>query len=193
MKTQGLTSLFPMRDIAVMGLAEILPRLPLLLRRIQGNGGLCVAQSPDVLVMIDSPEFAHRVARKVKKQRPDIKIVIYVAPTVWAYGKAALRKMRQFADHVLAVLPFEPRVYRALDGPDCHYVGHSVVQRMGTKKQGAAFKKKLSISKQEKLLRFLPGSRISEIKRPAHLSASIYAACGPVARLSVYVACCCAP
>ncbi len=165
MKAQGLTSLFPMRDIAVMGLAEILPRLPLLLRRIQEMVDYVLAQSPDVLVMIDSPEFAHRVARKVKKQRPDIKIVIYVAPTVWAWRQGRAQKMRQFADHVLAVLPFEPRVYRALDGPDCHYVGHSVVQRMGTKKQGAAFKKKLSISKQEKIIAILPGSRISEIKR----------------------------
>ena len=110
METEGLDSLFPMADIAVMGIAEILPRLPSLLRRINEMAAYVIDQDPNVLVLIDSPEFAHRVAKKVKALKPELPVITYVAPTVWAWRQSRAAKMKSYMDHILSVLPFEPQV-----------------------------------------------------------------------------------
>ena len=164
MEAQGLESLFPMAEIAVMGVSEILPRLPNLLRRINQMANYVISQQPDALVLIDSPEFAHRVAKKVKAELPDLPIITYVAPTVWAWRQGRAAKMKAYMDHVLAVLPFEPRVFESLNGPECSYVGHSAIHRMGTKKQATNFRQKYGFGK-DKIIAILPGSRVSEIRR----------------------------
>jgi len=130
MMAQGLASIFPMSDIAVMGLKEILPRLPELFKRVDEAVAHALASEPDVMVLIDSPEFNHRVAKRVKAQRPETKILCYVAPHVWAWRQGRARKMRRYFDAVMAFLPFEPDVFAANDGPPCHFVGHPIVDRL---------------------------------------------------------------
>ena len=90
-----------------------------------------IAAKPDVLVIIDSPEFTHRVARRVRARAPAIPIVDYVCPSVWAWRPGRARAMRAYVDHVLALLPFEPAVMRQLGGPPCTFVGHPLSERVG--------------------------------------------------------------
>ena len=108
MAEQGLVSQFPMEDVAVMGVGAILARLPTLLRRVYGTVAAAVAAEPDALVIIDSPEFTHPIAKRVRRRRPEIPIIDYVSPSVWAWRPGRARKMRGYVDHVLALLPFEP-------------------------------------------------------------------------------------
>ena len=156
----GLNSLFPMSDIAVMGLVPVLKRLPLLIRRIKVTALAVMATRPDVLVLIDAPDFTHRVAKKVRKACPDLPIIDYVSPTVWAWRPGRAKKMRAYTDHVMALLPFEPAAHRRLGGPDCTYVGHPLIERL------AEFRPQADDPTREDknpLVLILPGSRRSEI------------------------------
>ncbi|PPQ39682.1 lipid-A-disaccharide synthase [Rhodoblastus acidophilus] len=130
MARAGFASLFPLADISVMGILPVLRRLPTVLRRIDETARAVVASRPDVLVLIDSPDFTHRVAKKARKALPDLKVVDYVSPTVWAWRPGRAKKMRKIIDLVLAVLPFEPAAHQRLGGPKCIYVGHSLVERV---------------------------------------------------------------
>src|SRR5579863_9572194 len=130
MRAEGLASLFPLHDLAVMGFIPVLMRLPKLLARIEMTAQTVLSFNPDVLVIIDSPDFTHRVARRVRKAKPDLPIVDYVSPTVWAWRPGRAARMRGTIDHVLALLPFEPAVYQRLGGPACTYVGHPLIEKM---------------------------------------------------------------
>ena len=167
MEAGGLTSLFPMSDIAVMGPAAIIEHLPQLLRRIRETASAAVEASPDVVVIIDAPEFTHRVARRIRKERPDLPIVNYVSPSVWAWRSWRAARMRAYVDEVLALLPFEPEVHARLGGPPCTYVGHPLIERRhwidALDPQG--LKDRLGLSDSRPLLLVLPGSRRSEIVR----------------------------
>lgn len=165
MEAQGLQSLFPIDVIAVMGIGEILSRLRPILRRIAEMVAYVVEQNPDMLVLIDSPEFMHRVAHKVKQKKPNLLIVDYVAPQVWGWRQGRVKKMRAYFDHVLAVLPFEASVFNSLEGLESTYVGHPAIMRMGKASQGKAFRKKYMIEKDQRLIAVVPGSRMSEVKR----------------------------
>ncbi len=163
MEGQGLSSLFAFSDIDVMGFLPVIARLPLVLRRIRETADAVVAARPDILVAIDSPDFTHRVARRVKARLPALPVVDYVSPTVWAWRPGRARKMRACFDRVLALLPFEPEAHRRLGGPVCDYVGHPLIERVSA----------LRPSPDEALAResgppsivVLPGSRQSEISR----------------------------
>jgi lipid-A-disaccharide synthase len=163
MAREGLASLFPLGEIAVMGLLPVLARLPRLLRRIDQTARAAVAASPDCLVLIDAPDFTHRVARRLRRTRPDLPVVDYVAPTVWAWRSGRARAMRAHIDEVLAVLPFEPEAFRRLDGPACAYVGHPLVERLGelTPTPEEAARREA----EPPLLLVLPGSRRAEVAR----------------------------
>jgi len=171
MEGEGLKSLFPLADIAVMGIVSVLARLPLLRARIKETADAVVAQTPDILLIIDSPDFTHRVARFVRKRRPDLLIVDYVSPTVWAWRPQRAKHMRATIDHVMALLPFEPEAYRRLDGPACTYVGHPLIEHLErlTPSPAEAAERETS----PPLILLLPGSRRSEIK---HLLAVFRAA-----------------
>ncbi|MBT4889288.1 MAG: lipid-A-disaccharide synthase, partial [Rhodospirillales bacterium] len=106
MQNQGLASIFPMEDLAVMGLAEVLPRLPLLMQRIKQTINEVIKTQPDCVVSIDAPDFSFRVLKKLKGQ--GIPLVHYVAPSVWAWRPGRAKKIAAFLDHLLALLPFEP-------------------------------------------------------------------------------------
>lgn len=164
MSDQGLVSIFPMAEIAVMGLKEILPRLPKLFKLVDQTVEHALATSPDALVLIDSPEFNHRVAKRVKAARPDIPILCYVAPHVWAWRQGRAKKMKKYFDAVMAFLPFEPDVFAANDGPPCHFVGHPIMDRIKALVPLPNFGKKHGIRDTHKPLVILPGSRLSEIK-----------------------------
>jgi lipid-A-disaccharide synthase len=165
MSSAGLTSLFAMSDISVMGLAPVIARLPTLLSRIDETARAALAAKPDCLVIIDSPDFTHRVARKVKRARPDLPIIDYVSPTVWAWRPGRARAMRDYVDCVLALLPFEPAAHARLGGPRCVYVGHPLVERL----DALASAGRRGEGGERPLLLILPGSRVAEIERMAPL------------------------
>ncbi len=163
MTEAGLASLFPLADIAVNGILPVLARLPSLLRRLDQTAAAVIAEKPDALVIIDSPDFTHRVARRCRGLLPDMPIIDYVSPTVWAWRQGRARQMRAYIDHVLALLPFEPEAYRRLQGPPCSYVGHPLVERASELKPGSEDLKRRA--GEPPLLVILPGSRHSEIAR----------------------------
>lgn len=163
MEAEGLRSLFPMGDIAVMGIVPVLKRLPTLLARIRATAAAIVEARPDGLVIIDSPDFTHRVARRVRKALPDLPIVDYVSPSVWAWRPGRARKMLAYVDRVLGLLPFEPEAYVRLGGPPCVYVGHPLIERLDELRPNPDEIRRRSAEPPRIVV--LPGSRRSEISR----------------------------
>jgi lipid-A-disaccharide synthase len=161
METEGLRSLFPISDIAVMGILPVLGRLPTLLARIRTTAAAIIAASPDALVIIDSPDFTHRVARRVRAALPKLPIVDYVSPSVWAWRPGRAKAMQTYVDCVLALLPFEPEAYRRLGGPRCVYVGHPLIERLGDLRPKANEARRPASA--PPLIVVLPGSRRSEV------------------------------
>ena len=159
MAAQGLTSLFPMKELTVMGLAEILPLIPAMLRRIAGTVAEIRSLGPAALVTIDSPGFNFRVASRLKGA--GIPLVHYVAPSVWAWRPGRARKIAGFLDHLLAVLPFEPPYFEAVGLP-CTFVGHPVLESGAGDGDGPGFRRRHRISPEAPLIVALPGSRSSE-------------------------------
>jgi lipid-A-disaccharide synthase len=162
MAREGLTSLFPIEELSIMGLASVVKQLPMILRRIRKTADAVTQASPDVLVIIDSPDFTHRVARRVRARDPAIPIIDYVSPSVWAWRPGRARAMLRYVDHVLALLPFEPEAYRKLRGPPCSYVGHPLIEQIGRLRPGADEQKRRN--EPPPVLLVLPGSRRSEIR-----------------------------
>lgn len=167
MEAEGLASIFPLSDVAVMGPVEILKRLPKLIRRVYSTVDAALAAEPDIVVIIDSPEFTHPIAKRIRKGRPDIAIIDYVSPTVWAWRPGRAKKMAPYVDHLLALLPFEPDAHKRLGGPRCSYVGHPLIERVawvdGLKPERLAAR--LGIEKGRPVLVVLPGSRSSEVAK----------------------------
>jgi lipid-A-disaccharide synthase len=163
MEAEGLASLFPISDIAVMGILPVLARLPKLLARIRETAETIVAARPDALVIIDSPDFTHRVARRVRAALPKLPIVDYVSPSVWAWRPGRASAMRAYVDCVLALLPFEPEAYQRLSGPRCIYVGHPLIERLGELRPNSDEARRPVSA--PPLVVVLPGSRRSEVTR----------------------------
>jgi lipid-A-disaccharide synthase len=162
MAREGLASLFPIEELSIIGLADVVRQLPKILRLIRQTATAVMESSPDILVIIDSPDFTHRVARRVRAQDPAIPIVDYVSPTVWAWRPGRARAMRAYVDHVLALLPFEPEEYRKLRGPPCSYVGHPLTEQVGMLRPGVEEQKRRDET--PRVLLVLPGSRRSEVR-----------------------------
>lgn len=161
MQAEGLTSLFPMEELSVMGIAEVLPKYRHLKRRIRETAAAVLTSGAEALVTIDSPDFCLRVAKIVKAARPDFRTIHYVAPSVWAWRPGRAVKMARVIDHVLALLPFEPP-YMTAAGMSCDFVGHPVVaEPLASPAERAGF------AGQGPLLLVLPGSRQSEVYRLA--------------------------
>lgn len=163
MEREGLASLFPIEDLSVIGFSAVVRRLPLILRRIRETASTIITARPDVLIIIDSPDFTHRVARRVRAAMPSIPIVDYVSPSVWAWRPGRARAMRAYVDHILALLPFEPAVHARLGGPPCTYVGHPLLESAALLRpndQEAA--RRLA---DPPVVLVLPGSRTAEVRR----------------------------
>jgi len=162
MEAQGLRSLFPMSELSVMGLAEVLPRIPALLRRIAETAKAIERLRPDVVVTIDSPDFTHRVAARIRHL--GIPVVHYVAPTVWAWRPSRARKLAKLVDHVMTLFPFEPPYFER-EGLAATFVGHPVVERAGPQPRGDAFRSAHDIGVGAPVIGVLPGSRRGELAR----------------------------
>ncbi len=165
MQAQGLNSLFPMDELSVMGIAEILPKYRQLMARINQTAAQVLDEQPDVLITIDSPDFCLRVARRVKAQS-DIRTVHYVAPTVWAWRAGRAQKMARVIDHVLALFPFEPPYMQAA-GMACDFVGHPVVAEPTASADDIAELRARYDLGSDPCLLVLPGSRRGEVTRLA--------------------------
>ena len=167
MAKEGLISQFPISDVAVMGLTSVIARLPRLVRRVWWTADAAVAAEPNAVVVIDSPEFTHPIAKRIRKRRPDIPIVDYVSPSVWAWRPGRARRMRRYVDHVMALLPFEPDAHRRLGGPPCTYVGHPLIERRDwlTALDPAPLAALLGLDPARPVVAVLPGSRRSEVGR----------------------------
>lgn len=177
MRAAGLESLYPMEDLTAIGISAVLGKLPTILRRLKETVAAILADPPDVLVLIDAPDFTHRVAARVRAANPRIPIVKYVSPTVWVWREGRARAMRPHVDALLALLPFEPEVHRQLGGPPTFYVGHPLLERLHELRPDTQEQARRR-SEPARLL-VLPGSRRREIVR---LGADFGAALGQVAR-----------
>lgn len=165
MAAQGLDSLFPMEELTVMGIMEVLPRYWDLKARIAELGAKVADLAPDALITIDSPDFCLRVAQAARALRPDLRTIHYVAPSVWAWRPGRARKMARDVDHVLAILPFEPPLMREA-GMTCDFVGHPVVaEPVASPEIAAAFRAAHDIAPDAPLVLCLPGSRRTEVSR----------------------------
>ena len=162
MAREGLNSLFPIEELSIVGFAAVVKQLRKILRLIRQTVDAVIDASPDILVIIDSPDFTHRVARRVRARTPLLPIVDYVSPSVWAWRPGRARTMRSYIDHVLALLPFEPAAYRELHGPPCSYVGHSLIEQIATLRPDTAEQQRRDA--RPPVLLVLPGSRRSEIR-----------------------------
>lgn len=163
MAAQGFESLFPLEATSVMGVAEIVPRIPAILKLIAQAADFAVETKPDAVVIIDSPEFTQRVAKAIKKRAPRIATINFVAPQVWAARQGRARKMADYLDLVLALLPFEPPFFERY-GLKCVFVGHPAIERAARMAGGKEFRARHNIAPDAKLLLVLPGSRGSEVK-----------------------------
>ncbi|GLR53320.1 lipid-A-disaccharide synthase [Shinella yambaruensis] len=165
LERQGLQSLFDFSELSIMGISQVLKRLPSLIRRIRQTADALIAARPDALVIIDSPDFTHRVARRVRKALPDLPVVNYVCPSVWAWKEERAPRMRAYVDHVLALLPFEPAVMERLGGPATTYVGHRLIGDPDIRHIRAARLARAERAPGERVCLLLPGSRGTEITR----------------------------
>jgi lipid-A-disaccharide synthase len=163
MAAAGVQSLFPIDELSIFGLTAIPRRLPLILRRIRETADAIIAARPDAVVIIDSPDFTHRVARRIRRLAPTIPILDYVSPSVWAWRPGRAQAMRSYIDCVLAILPFEPEVYVKLGGPRCVYVGHPLIEQVANLRPNADEAERRSAD--PPLVLVLPGSRSTEIDR----------------------------
>lgn len=158
---EGIKSLFPMSEISLLGFIEIIPQIFKVQKLIRLTVNSIKELQPDLVITIDSPGFCIRVAKAVKKL--NIKIVHYVAPTVWAYKPGRAKKFARIYDHLLCILPFEPP-YFINEGLKSSFVGHPIVEdfHLG---DGKLFRSKYGIDEANLILCLMPGSRLSEIRR----------------------------
>jgi lipid-A-disaccharide synthase len=182
MQAEGLHSLFPMEELSVMGIAEVLPKYLHLKRRIREAAAAALAANPAALITIDSPDFCLRVAGIVKAGNPALRTIHYVAPSVWAWRPGRAAKMARVIDHVLALLPFEPP-YMTAAGMTCDFVGHPVVSEpLATPEERA------QLTGSSPLILALPGSRRGEVTRLAPVIGDVLAqikAVHPTARVAL--------
>jgi lipid-A-disaccharide synthase len=158
----GLVPLFPAHDLMTIGIGPVLAKLPRLLRRLRETVDAIVATPPDLLVLIDVPDFSLRIARRVRQRLPELPVVKYVSPTVWAWRPGRARAMRPIVDLILAVFPFEPEVHRRLGGPPCVYVGHPLLAQRDELRPSP---QEAELRRTRPLVLALPGSRPLEIRR----------------------------
>ena len=162
MEAAGLQSLFPYDELAIMGLTEVLPSVPRILRRMRKTARDIERKQPDVIVTIDSPGFVFGVIRRLKSR--NCPRVHYVAPTIWAWRAGRVKKFRKHFDHLLALFSFEPPLFEAA-GLDCSFVGHPIAEGAVASGNGPAFRQRHGIGTDEQVLCLLPGSRRGEVSR----------------------------
>jgi lipid-A-disaccharide synthase len=164
MAEEGLESLVPLADLAVMGVAEVLPRAPLILRRVRETVAAIEKLRPDAVVTIDSSGFTWRIAQRLRRHGERLPLIHYVAPMVWAWRAGRARRMARWYDHLLTLLPFEPPYFERA-GLACSYVGHPIVESGADRGDGERFRAAHGLGPDELLIAVLPGSRGGEVAR----------------------------
>jgi lipid-A-disaccharide synthase len=164
MAEEGVTSLVPLSDLAVAGLAEVLPRAPLILRRVRETVQAIRHQRPDAVVTIDSSGFSWRIAHRLRRYGERLPLIHYVAPMVWAWRPGRAREVARSYDHLLALLPFESPYFERV-GVACSYVGHPVIESGADRGDAARFRAMHGIAEDELVISVLPGSRSGEVRR----------------------------
>jgi lipid-A-disaccharide synthase len=191
MRSAGLQSLFPMADISVMGIRDVLPRLPRLHQRMAQTANFAMSIRPDVAVLIDSSDFMRGVASRIKQGTPAQRIVKFVSPQVWASRPGRARVMARHFDHMLCLFPFEVPFFRQVGLP-ATFVGHPVIERLPAPGQGQALRQKLGLNSDDRIIVLLPGSRSGEVRVLLPLFAealrSVIQSVGPVTILLPTVA-----
>ena len=162
MAAQGLTSLFPMGELSLMGMAEILPHLPRLIRRLRETAAAVEHSKPDVVVTVDSPGFSFRVAKRIRHL--NIPIVHYVAPQLWAWRPGRGHELAGLIDHLIALLPFEPAFFEKYGVP-CTFAGHPVIEAGLADGDGSRFRGRHGLDESTSIISILPGSRRTEVRR----------------------------
>ena len=163
MQNHNFKSIFPMSDLSIMGILPVLLRINKLLKRINQVTDDIINKKPDLVILIDSPDFNHRVAKKLKKKSFCSPIICYVAPTVWAWRQNRAKSMSKNFDHLFSLLPFE-RDFFIKHGLETTYVGHPVISKLNNLEKKDSFRENYNLEKKPVLI-FLPGSRQSEIRR----------------------------
>jgi lipid-A-disaccharide synthase len=164
MREEGLDSLVPLSDLAVAGVAEVLPRAPVILRHVRETTAAIVRLRPDAVVTIDSSGFTWRIAQRLRRRGESVPLIHYVAPMVWAWRAGRVRRMARWYDHLLALLPFEAPYFERV-GLACDHVGHPVVESGADRGDGARFRARWGLAAEDLLLTVLPGSRGGEVVR----------------------------
>jgi lipid-A-disaccharide synthase len=164
MREEGLESLVPLGDLAVAGVAEVLPRAPLILRRVRETVAAVRTLRPDAVVTIDSSGFSWRVAHGLRRRDASLPLIHYVAPMVWAWRAGRARRMARWYDHLMTLLPFEPPYFERV-GLSCRYVGHPVLESGADRGDGARFRSTHGLAEDDVLITVLPGSRQAEVRR----------------------------
>lgn len=166
MRAEGLEIVFPAEDIAIMGFTEVVPHIPRVLRRLRKAVDFAARERPDALVTIDAQVFSAMLAKRVRRRVPEIALIQYVAPTVWAWKPWRAAAAAKIYDRMLTLLPFEPPYFER-EGLEADYVGHPVVERVAAMPAGAAadLRAELGIAADAPVLLIAPGSRTAEITR----------------------------
>jgi lipid-A-disaccharide synthase len=164
MREEGLESLVPLADLAVMGIAEVLPRAPVILRRVRQTVAAIQTLQPDAVVTIDSSGFTWRVAHHLRRRGETLPLIHYVAPMVWAWRASRARRMARWYDHLMTLLPFEPPYFEQV-GLSCRYVGHPVLESGADRGDDGRFRAEHGLAEDDLLITVLPGSRAAEVAR----------------------------
>src|SRR5881227_1030412 len=164
MAEQGFASLVPLSDLAVAGIAEVLPRAPVILRRVREAVTAIRMLRPDAVVTIDSSGFSWRIAHRLRRCGETLPLIHYVAPMVWAWRSGRARRMARWYDHLMTLLPFEPPYFEQA-GLSCCYVGHPVLESGADRGDGTRFRISHRLAADDLLITVLPGSRNGEAKR----------------------------
>jgi lipid-A-disaccharide synthase len=164
MQDEGLESLVPLEDLAIMGVAEVLPRAPVILRRVRETVRMIRTLRPDAVVTIDSSGFSWRVAQRLRRRGETLPLIHYVAPMVWAWRAGRARRMARWYDHLMTLLPFEPPYFERV-GLSCRYVGHPVLESGADRGDSSRFRAAHGLTEEDTLITVLPGSRSGEVRR----------------------------
>ena len=164
MGEQGLETLVPLKDLAIMGVAEVLPRAPVILRRVRETVAAIRLLRPDAVVTIDSSGFSWRVAHGLRRRGETLPLIHYVAPMVWAWRAGRARRMARWYDHLMTLLPFEPPYFER-EGLSCRYVGHPVLESGADRGDANRFRAAHGLAENDLLITALPGSRAGEVRR----------------------------
>ncbi|MFP2910100.1 lipid-A-disaccharide synthase [Pyxidicoccus sp. 3LFB2] len=159
---RGVELLFDAREVSVMGITEVLPRIPRILQILKGLANAAAERRPDVAILVDIPDFNLRLAEKLKAL--GVPVAYYVSPMIWAWRRGRVRTIKRLVDRMLCILPFEEAFYQEA-GVSARYVGSPVVEQVPAPDTAVAFRERLGLAKDAPTLALLPGSRMSEIRR----------------------------